>query len=53
MGSTLTAIIFLHYRVATEMALEIFGMHHVQGSIMMVGEPTTWSIQIGICSAGG
>ena len=44
--STLTAIIFLHYKVATNMALD-FGVHHVQGPTMMVDEPTTWSIQTG------
>ena len=52
MTSTLTAIVFQHYRVATKIALDILG-YTMQGSTMMVGEPTTRSIQIGICSAGG
>ena len=42
--SILTAITFLHYRVATKMALEIWGVPHVQGWTMMVDEATTWSI---------
>ena len=52
MTSTLTAIVFQHYRVATKIALDILG-YTMQGSTMMVGEPTTRSIQIGICLAGG
>ena len=42
MNSPLTAIVVLHYRVVAKMALEILvhHVHHVQGSTMMVGEPT-------------
>ena len=39
-GKGLTAMIFLHYRVAAKMAQEI-------------GEPTNWSILICKCSTGG
>ena len=39
-ASTLAAIAFSHYRVAAKVARNC-GVDHVQGSTIMVGEPTT------------